>query len=287
MPRRPLVQHLDRPPLGREQRHDPVALLGDARRRTPRTERRRRSATDPAGNGHDRGRLELRLSNLSDQRAHARRVAIRHDQAWPCPRAADADETSPWRSVPSVPSEPTISFGRSKPATFLTTLPPPRASVPSARTSEMPMMRSRTDPYRARRGPKAFAATMPPTVARSGRGGSSASRWPAARASAEAPRESRPLRRRRSDRTARARSTRARRPVRTHDVEAIGRSAELEIRSAADDGQALSVPAPSPARPRRLLRRVAGLEDDRRPDAENRVFRRRRRGRPAPSPRSA
>ena len=47
---------------------------------------------------------------------------------------------------PSVPSEPTISLGRSKPATFFTTLPPPRAAVPSARTMEMPMIRSRTLP---------------------------------------------------------------------------------------------------------------------------------------------
>ena len=48
--------------------------------------------------------------------------------------------------IPRVPSEPTISFGRSKPATFLTTLPPPCASRPSERTSEIPMIRSRTDP---------------------------------------------------------------------------------------------------------------------------------------------
>ena len=50
------------------------------------------------------------------------------------------------RSGPSVPSEPHATFGRSKPATFFTTLPPPRATSPSARTSVTPMIRSRTAP---------------------------------------------------------------------------------------------------------------------------------------------
>ena len=40
------------------------------------------------------------------------------------------------------------------------------------------MIRSRTDPYRVRSGPKELAATIPPSVAFSGCGGSSASRWP-------------------------------------------------------------------------------------------------------------
>ena len=47
---------------------------------------------------------------------------------------------------PSVPSEPTKRRGRSKPATFFTTLPPPLATTPSARTMERPMMRSRAVP---------------------------------------------------------------------------------------------------------------------------------------------
>ena len=53
----------------------------------------------------------------------------------------------------SVPREPHMSFGRSKPATVFTTLPPPFARVPSARTTEIPMIKSRTDPYRVRSGP--------------------------------------------------------------------------------------------------------------------------------------
>ena len=79
---------------------------------------------------------------------------------------------------PSVPREPHRRRGRSKPATFFTTLPPPWAMTPSARTSVTPMTRSRTAPNRVRRGPNAFAATTPPTVARSGSGGSRARRWP-------------------------------------------------------------------------------------------------------------
>ncbi len=47
---------------------------------------------------------------------------------------------------PSVPSEPQRRRGRSKPATFFTTLPPPCATTPSARTSVTPMTRSRTGP---------------------------------------------------------------------------------------------------------------------------------------------
>ena len=47
---------------------------------------------------------------------------------------------------PSVPSDPTKRRGRSKPATFFTTLPPPRAAIPSARTMETPMIRSRAVP---------------------------------------------------------------------------------------------------------------------------------------------
>ena len=77
---------------------------------------------------------------------------------------------------PSVPSDPTIIFGRSKPATFLTTFPPPFAGTPSARTRETPMMRSRRDPYRVRRAPKPFVARRPPIVCRSGSGGSRARR---------------------------------------------------------------------------------------------------------------
>src|SRR5581483_4110154 len=78
----------------------------------------------------------------------------------------------------SVPYEPHISLGRSNPATVFTTFPPPFARVPAARTTEIPMIRSRTLPYRVRSGPNEFAATIPPMVAFSGCGGSSASRWP-------------------------------------------------------------------------------------------------------------
>ena len=69
-----------------------------------------------------------------------------------------ATSTAPWvagtgcsRKVapamtPRVPSEPVNSFARSYPATFFTTFPPARATVPSANTTVIPMSRSRTVP---------------------------------------------------------------------------------------------------------------------------------------------
>src|SRR5216683_3460081 len=47
---------------------------------------------------------------------------------------------------PSVPADPAYSLPRSYPATFLTTLPPDLATTPSARTTVIPMRRSRPVP---------------------------------------------------------------------------------------------------------------------------------------------
>ena len=47
---------------------------------------------------------------------------------------------------PSVPCDPANSLPRSYPATFLTTLPPACATTPSARTTVMPISRSRGVP---------------------------------------------------------------------------------------------------------------------------------------------
>ena len=47
---------------------------------------------------------------------------------------------------PSVPNEPANSFARSYPATFLITLPPDLAIVPSDSTTVMPTTRSRALP---------------------------------------------------------------------------------------------------------------------------------------------
>ena len=91
--------------------------------------------------------------------------------------------------TPSVPSAPTWSFGRSYPATFLTTRPPPATSAPSAPTTRMPIRRSRARPCEARSGPARLAARTPPTVVASGRGGSSGSHCPE-RASVSATRAS-------------------------------------------------------------------------------------------------
>src|SRR5581483_4460130 len=79
---------------------------------------------------------------------------------------------------PSRPAEPQKSFARSYPATFLTTLPPELAIVPSASTTVTPITRSRAAPKRWRSGPDRSAARHAPIVGLPG--GSSASRWPAA-----------------------------------------------------------------------------------------------------------
>ena len=50
------------------------------------------------------------------------------------------------RIAPSVPNEPAKSLARSYPATFLITLPPLLATVPSDSATRMPTTRSRTPP---------------------------------------------------------------------------------------------------------------------------------------------
>src|SRR6202040_2689324 len=80
--------------------------------------------------------------------------------------------------IPSVPSAPVASFGKSYPATFFTTLPPLEARVPSGKAIVTPMIRSRSAPYRIRSEPLSFVERIPPTVARSGHSGSTAIRWP-------------------------------------------------------------------------------------------------------------
>ncbi len=59
------------------------------------------------------------------------------------------------------------------------TLPPECATVPSARTTVIPITRSRTAPYLRRRGPESAVATNPPTVAPGpALAGSTPSHWP-------------------------------------------------------------------------------------------------------------
>ena len=81
--------------------------------------------------------------------------------------------------TPSVPSPPTCSRSMAKPVTFLTTLPPLFTTVPSGSTARMPMTISRGRPNPALSGPAMPAASVPPTVARSGSGGSMGSHCPA------------------------------------------------------------------------------------------------------------
>ena len=67
--------------------------------------------------------------------------------------------------TPHIPRLPTISLGRSNPAAFLTTLPPPRMTRPRPSIMRTSMTKSRTPPKRSRPGPAALAATVPPNVA--------------------------------------------------------------------------------------------------------------------------
>ena len=53
----------------------------------------------------------------------------------------------------------------SRPATFFTTMPPLRTSLPSSVAKVMPITMSRAVPYKRRRGPLEFVARTPPTVA--------------------------------------------------------------------------------------------------------------------------
>ena len=102
------------------------------------------------------------------------------------PTAVTLREGSGWsRTItstmsPRVPNAPENSFARSYPATFLMTLLPARASVPSASATRIPSTRSRGAPYRCLRGPESAVATTPPMVAPPWSGGSRASICPAA-----------------------------------------------------------------------------------------------------------
>jgi hypothetical protein len=88
--------------------------------------------------------------------------------------------------TPSRPMEPTISLGRSNPAAFLTTFPPPVISRPVPSTNCTPMMKSRTPPCRKALGPEVPAATTPPRVAPArARGGSKGRYWPCSASASE------------------------------------------------------------------------------------------------------
>ena len=67
---------------------------------------------------------------------------------------------------------------RSYPATFLTTCPPDRTTVPSAWTTRAPMTRSLAVPKDVRNTPEALVASTPPRVPASPWGGSSGRNWP-------------------------------------------------------------------------------------------------------------
>ena len=112
--------------VGRQESQQPVALIRDARPKAfePHADV---ETTALAPDRDDRSRLQLRVTDFRDEGTHARRIAPGSENRRRAPRAADAGETSRVTISPSVPSEPTISLGRSRPADVLDDL----AAAPS------------------------------------------------------------------------------------------------------------------------------------------------------------
>ena len=67
-------------------------------------------------------------------------------------------------SAAMVPHDPANSLHKSKPVTFLTTLPPALNTSPVPLTPRAPNSESRTAPASRRRGPARLLATKPPMV---------------------------------------------------------------------------------------------------------------------------
>jgi len=148
----------------------PIACWADPRakpsKRTPRSRRRRRRGpAAAAGSKLPRPHLPRQAHGL------VRGVQARKEQRGRGPGRGVQPEVTVATAGPACRANPTSSRGRSKPATFFTTLPPRAASTPSARTRETPMMRSRADPYRARSGPNGVRRHDSPGGGRPGCGG--------------------------------------------------------------------------------------------------------------------
>ncbi len=62
------------------------------------------------------------------------------------------------------PKLPTRNLGKSNPAAFFTTFPPPFKRFPAPSTKETPIRKSRNPPYRIAPGPLRPHATIPPSV---------------------------------------------------------------------------------------------------------------------------
>src|SRR6476659_7086003 len=76
--------------------------------------------------------------------------------------------------MPRVPSEPTISVGRSYPATPFTVRRPVRNTSPEASTTSRPSTASVVTPYFTQQSPPAFVDRLPPSVHQSYDDGSGA-----------------------------------------------------------------------------------------------------------------
>ena len=131
-----------RPGLRRE-RERPVDLLRDSR--SEPLEANSEIEVPSGGERGDGGGLELRLPRSRDESARLLRRPARREKR-DVRSGSGCSRNVAVAMRPSVPREPTIIFGRSKPATFFTTLPPPLATAPSARTSVTPRTRSRSVP---------------------------------------------------------------------------------------------------------------------------------------------
>ena len=112
-------------------------------------------------------------------------AALMHGPGWskpastvasPAGRGVSFNETS--AITPRVPRAPMCSLAMSNPLTFLTTCPPLLVTVPSAWTTFMPITVSRMLPNCHLSGPLAPTASVPPSVALSGSGGSTARNCP-------------------------------------------------------------------------------------------------------------
>ncbi len=79
---------------------------------------------------------------------------------------------------PRVPYDPTINLEMSYPDTFLTVFPPVPTTSPLGATKRTPKSKSRGNRYNSRLGPLELAATIPPMVAVSLKGGSMGRKQP-------------------------------------------------------------------------------------------------------------
>ena len=117
-----------------------------------------------ADRGGARARRPARIERVERDRPAGRRAAIAsasvsdsscERQRRRSLRPREDLEATAATITPRRPIDPTISLGRSNPAAFLTTLPPPLTRRPVPSMKRTPMTKSRTPPWRSALGPSA------------------------------------------------------------------------------------------------------------------------------------